>query len=257
MQYDPIKDIFHKAIKLYPPFRRLFYKGMDIFLLRQRYVKKEIKSIFEDGDILYDAGAGFCQYSDYILRKYPKSKVFAVDLKDHYLKEYAQSADDRFYYKPANLETFTPQKKYNMAIAIDILEHIEDDIAVISHIYDALKPGGVLIISSPSDLDEAARFTAEHVRPGYNKVELETKLTAAGFSIAKSYFSYGKFGAKSWQLLIRRPLTLFKKSKAYALLLPLYYLIIYPIAELYMQIDLRVNNAQGNGLIVVARKEKV
>ncbi|MFW5628581.1 MAG: class I SAM-dependent methyltransferase [Candidatus Cloacimonadaceae bacterium] len=257
MQYDPIKDIFNKAIGFFPPFRRLFFRGMDLLLLRQRYVKKEIREYLKDGDLFYDAGAGFCQYSDFVLRNYPKSKVFAVDLKDDYLREYSLHADDRFYFKCADLQEFTPKKKYKVAIAIDILEHIPEDRAAISNIYEALSPGGTLIISSPSDLDEAARFTAEHVRPGYSKEELEDKLREAGFEIIDIYYSYGKYGALSWKILIQRPLKMIRASKFFALLLPFYYIIFYPIAELLMQMDLRRKNKQGNGLIAIARKESI
>lgn len=257
MQYDPIKDIFNKAISFFPPFRRLFFGAMDLLLLRQRYVKKEIRKYLNDGDLFYDAGAGFCQYSDFVLKNYPKSKVFAVDLKDDYLREYSLHAGDRFYFKHADLQEFIPKKKYKMAIAIDILEHILNDEAAISNIYQALAAGGTLIISSPSDLDEAARFTAEHVRPGYGKEELESKLGAAGFEIIDIYYSYGKYGALSWKILIQRPLKMLRVNKFFAFLLPFYYIIFYPIAELLMQIDIRLNNKSGNGLIAIARKESI
>ena len=36
---------------------------------------------------------------------------------------------------------------------------------------------GILIISTPSDRNEAAKFTEEHIRPGYNKKELEDKFS--------------------------------------------------------------------------------
>jgi SAM-dependent methyltransferase len=257
MQYDPIKDIFNKAIGFFPPFRKLFYAGLDLFILRQRYVKREIRKYISDGDLFYDAGAGFCQYSDFVLNNYPKTKVFAVDLKDDYLRKYSHSADDRFYFQHADLQEFVPKQKYNMAIAIDILEHIIDDRAALENIHEALAANGILIISSPSDLDEAARFTAEHVRPGYDKNELQEKLNEAGFEVIDIYYSYGKFGALSWQMLIKHPLLMLKKNKLLALLLPFYYLIAYPIAEIMMQYDLRHHNKSGNGLIAIARKESI
>lgn len=257
MQYDPIKDIFDKAIGFFPPFRKLFYGGLDLFILRQRYVKREIRKYLSDGDLFYDAGAGFCQYSDFVLKNYPKTKVFAVDLKDDYLRKYSQNAGERFYFQHADLQEFIPKKKYNMAIAIDILEHITDDCAALANIHEALAPKGILIISSPSDLDEAARFTAEHVRPGYDISDLEGKLIDAGFEVIDIYYSYGKLGALSWKMLIKHPLLLLKKHKLFALLLPFYYLIAYPIAEIMMQFELRHHNKSGNGLIAIARKESI
>ena len=55
---------------------------------------------------------------------------------------------------------------------------------------EALRPGGYVIVNTPSDLggsdvsgegDES--FIGEHVRDGYNRAELEAKLVRAGFEI--------------------------------------------------------------------------
>ena len=46
MHYDIIKDKFAKLIDIVPAFRKLFYLIMDLLLLRQWYVKKEIKKHF-------------------------------------------------------------------------------------------------------------------------------------------------------------------------------------------------------------------
>jgi SAM-dependent methyltransferase len=69
----------------------------------------------------------------------------------------------------------------------DVLEHIEDDEAVLTQIGKALVPGGGLLITVPqhqwlwSPVDEAAR----HVRR-YSAAELQSKVIAAGFEILRS-----------------------------------------------------------------------
>lgn len=254
MKYDPIKDIAASAIAVFPALRVCFYKALDLLLLRQRYVKREILRYGKPAMRFYDAGAGFCQYGWFVLNKFPDSIVFATDLKTEYLRSFSAVAGRRFSYKSADLQQFRPETKYDMAIAIDILEHIEDDISTLQNFHYALKDGGILIISSPSDLDEAAKFTEEHVRPGYNKNELEQKLMDAGFEIVTSSFSYGYFGAISWKLMMKYPLLMLKKHKILALILPLYYMVVYPFSELLMQADLKRKNTTGTGLIVVARK---
>ncbi len=258
MEYDPLKNKLASAIKLFPDLRVAMYRLMDVVLLRQRYVKREIKAYLSSHPSpgFYDAGAGFCQYSWFVLTHFPQSIAFATDLKTDYLKDFAAYADSfakgRFSFQSADLQSYCPFEGYNMAVAIDILEHIEDDVAAINNLYQSLLPGGVLIISTPSDTDEAARFTAEHVRPGYNKAELELKLADAGFSVEKSIYSYGKWGSMAWRLMMKYPLQLFAK-KLLPLLLP-YYIIVYPFAELLMQLDLHSHNSCGTGILVVARK---
>lgn len=254
MKYDPVKDRLFALVKKAPFLPELFFGLLDVLLLRQRYVKRELKLCFKDGQSFLDAGAGFCQYSDFVLNKYPHAKVMAIDLKSDYLESYAFKADSRFSYMTKDLQCFDTNAKYDLAVAIDILEHIEDDVAVLNNLYKALNDGGFLIISTPSNLDEAARFTEEHVRPGYSMGELSEKVNKAGFKIVRKYYSYGFFGALSWKMMLKTPLSMLNKSKFSTILLPFYYLLIYPFSELLMQLDLAVNNKKGNGIILLAKK---
>lgn len=260
MEYDPLKNKLARMITLFPSLRLLMYRMMDTMLLRQRYVCREISRFYrpQESFSFYDAGAGFCQYSWFILNNWKNAKVFATDLKTDYLADFASFVNgfypNRFSYKSADLSLFTPERRYDLCIAIDIMEHIEDDVSTLNNFHAALNPEGLLIISTPSDTDEAAKFTAEHVRPGYAKADLEEKLHKAGFEIVKSIYTYGKFGSLAWKLMIKYPLQL-NKHKLMLILLP-YYLVLYPIAELFMQIDVRMNNKSGTGILVVAQKPR-
>ncbi len=71
--------------------------------------------------------------------------------------------------------------------AFDVLEHIEEDEAVLSEIHRTLAPGGVLLITVPqhSWLWSPADDHAFHVRR-YTARELRTKLDAAGFETLRS-----------------------------------------------------------------------
>lgn len=66
----------------------------------------------------------------------------------------------------------------------DVLEHVEDDAAVLSEIRRALRPGGGLLLQVPQHRrlwGEADRI-AHHVRR-YSRAELAEKLVAAGFEV--------------------------------------------------------------------------
>lgn len=260
MQYDPLKDRLSRLVNLFPAVRKLSYFAFDVLLLRQRYVKRMIgKYIPDDNQVrMHDAGAGFCQYSDYILSRYPHSSVLASDLKADYLEGFQVYADatfpGRFAHQAADLQEYRPSGSFNLVTAIDILEHIEDDLAVMRNFHSSMQDRGILIISTPSDTDAAA-FTEEHVRPGYNKAELESKLRQVGFEILESIFSYGPFGSLAWKMIIRNPMRLLSRSKAAMIILPLYYLLIMPFAEILMHLDITVKNKKGTGIIVVALKQ--
>jgi SAM-dependent methyltransferase len=261
MEYDPLKDRLAALIRLFPALRKIMYALLDLALLRQRYVKSRIEKHFcpRLRFFYHDAGAGFCQYSWFVLRNYPLARVFATDLKDAYLKDFSAFVPDplkaRFSCQAADLQSFLPKRSYDLITAIDILEHIPDDVATLRNFHTSLAPGGILIISTPSDTDEAARFTEEHVRPGYNKAALEQKLADAGFEIRESLYSYGKWGSLAWKLLIRNPLAILHRNKALALLLPFYLLPVWSVSELLMRLDLHTCNHSGTGIIIVAIKQ--
>ncbi len=260
MYYEPLKDRIAALIKSYPAARAAFYGMLDLLLLRQRYVKRCLLRYGKDFPNLryYDAGAGFCQYSWFVLRKFPASTVLASDLKGGYLDDFNACSrtrfPGRFTWQAADLQLYTPPGTYHLISAIDILEHIPDDDAVMANFHACLEPGGVVVISTPSDSDEAARFTSEHVRPGYDKAALESKLRVHGFEIQESKYSYGKAGSLAWRLLLKHPMALIEKSKLAVLLLPLYYLLALPLAQVLMWLDLRSENSTGTGIIIVARK---
>jgi 2-polyprenyl-3-methyl-5-hydroxy-6-metoxy-1,4-benzoquinol methylase len=45
------------------------------------------------------------------------------------------------------------QKKYDVVLLLEVLEHVDDPLALLSWIYRALKPGGFLILSTPNAND--------------------------------------------------------------------------------------------------------
>lgn len=258
MQYDKIKDKFAGLIDNFPMLRRLFYFILDMLLLRQWYVKKEIKKHFpKDKPIcFYDAGAGFGQYSYFILKHFKNAKVHAVDLKTDYMDSFARYAAKHswqdFSAQQADLTDYIPKDKFDLILAIDILEHIENDEQILKNFRKVLDTNGKLIISSPSNFDESAKFTEEHVRPGYSKEDIISKLENAEFKIISFEYTYGKVGQIYWELCLKYPLSLINRSKLFFLILPFYYLASYPISFLFMILDLKAKNEIGTGVIVVA-----
>lgn len=263
MLYDPIKNKILSLVKTAPFLRKLFFFSLDRLLLRQMYVKNSIKSLYLSDYtlMLYDAGSGFCQYSDFVLSRWKKSEVFALDLKTDYLIDYNSYAisnyGNRFKYIAGDLTEYVTEEKYNLILAIDILEHIEDDIKVLQNFYQSLSLGGKLIVSSPSDTDEAAKFTSEHVRPGYSMDDIKMKLLKAGFRVIESKHSYGHWGKLSWLLSMKTPLSMLSLSKLFFVLLPIYYLIMYPLIYVLMIADYHTNNKQGTGIIIIAEKAPI
>ncbi len=77
--------------------------------------------------------------------------------------------------------------EFDVVCAFDVIEHIDDDEAVLSNLAAAVRPAGGLLISVPQHrwLWSAADDYAHHVRR-YTARDLHAKVEAAGFQILRS-----------------------------------------------------------------------
>ena len=267
MQYDKIKSQLGNVFKRNMFLRKCFYALLDLLLLRAWHIKKELrrlkKTIPDDASVL-DAGAGFGQYVYYMSKLGRRWQIKAVDTKAEQVDDcnrfFAKTGKtDRVRFELADLTEFCEPEKYNIAISIDVMEHILDDAAVFRNIYSSLKHGGVLLVSTPSDKggsDEHrdSSFIDEHVRNGYSTDEIRNKLTEAGFSEVDVQYAYGRLGRISWLISIKYPMIMLQASKLFFILLPFYYLPTFPFCALLNLWDVSVRHKSGTGLKVKAKK---
>jgi SAM-dependent methyltransferase len=90
----------------------------------------------------------------------------------------------QFYQMDARSIPF--REEFDVIGAFDVLEHIDDDEAVIGQIHKALRPGGGLLASVPQhkSLWSEQDVHAHHVRR-YSAAELRRKVEAAGFDVVR------------------------------------------------------------------------
>ena len=75
---------------------------------------------------------------------------------------------------------------YTLLSLCDVLEHIDDDLGTLRHLFDVLEPGGVLLLTVPAhpflfgEMDAIA-----HHRRRYRRAELGDKLRATEFEIRR------------------------------------------------------------------------
>lgn len=172
-----------------------------------------------------------------------------------------------FHY--ADLTKYVVENQYDFILSVDVMEHIEDDVQVFKNFHASLSEEGVLLVSTPSDKggsdvhehehehydnDGSLSFVDEHVRDGYNIDEIQEKLKQAGFSRTEAKYAYGSPGKISWRISMKYPILMLNASKIFFILLPVYYLIVMPIALLLNYADLNGKHKTGTGLIVKAYK---
>ena len=269
MQYDPIKRTLGTLFNKTPFTRKIFYKLLDLLLLRTWHVKKELR-IFRKNSagnpIVLDAGAGYGQYTFFMSGLSPAWNIKAVDVKQEQIDDcnrfFAKiNRDNRVVFEMADLVEFIEEEKYSLILSVDVMEHILDDENVFRNFHKSLKPGGMLLISTPSDKggsdvfhNHSSSFIEEHVRDGYSVNEIKMKLEKAGFTNINSHYTYGKPGQLSWKLSMKYPILLLNLSKIFFIILPFYYLFTFPFSLLLNFLDVKIKHKTGTGLIVKAYK---
>ena len=269
MQYDPIKRGLGSFFNRTPGLRILFYKLLDLLLLRSWHIKKELRKFHRQNKTdmqILDAGSGFGQYSYFLSVLSRKSTITGVDVKEEQIEDCNKffkdiRKDSRVHFEIADLTKFKQENKYQLVLCVDVMEHIEEDVLVFKNYAASMTTGGMLLVSTPSDQggsdvhehdDES--FIEEHVRDGYNIKEIEEKLLSAGFSRVLARYSYGWPGKISWRLSMKYPITMLNTSKIFYVLLPFYYLITFPFSLILNILDVHLSYKTGTGLIVKAFK---
>ncbi len=270
MQYDPIKKSLGNVFNKTPFLRKLFYRLLDLLLLRTWHIKKEIrkwaKGKGDDLNIL-DAGSGFGQYVFFISSMNKNWKITGVDVKNEQIEDcngfFSRIGRKNVSFAVADLVKYRKPEAYDLILSVDVMEHILEDVEVFKNFNASLKKGGMLLISTPSDQGgsdvhdhdhENGSFIDEHVRDGYNIGEIQEKLKGAGFSHTEAYYNYGTPGKISWRLSMKYPILMVNASKVFFVLLPFYYLLTFPFSLILNWFDVILTHKTGTGLIVKARK---
>ncbi|MCK9412752.1 MAG: class I SAM-dependent methyltransferase [Prolixibacteraceae bacterium] len=273
MHYDPIKHQLGNLFNSSPLLRKLFYLLLDLLLLRAWHVNKALKTLQQNNTVsvksVLDAGSGFGQYCYGISRLFPSSEILGVDVKleqidacNRFFQQIGKG--DQVSFAVADLTQYKAPGKYNLILSVDVMEHILEDELVFRNFSESLQPGGMLLISTPSDQggsdtdhhgEEGVRgFIEEHVRDGYNMEDIRKKLLTAGFSRVETSYTYGKYGSVAWKLSMKVPILMLGFSKIFYLLLPFYYLVVFPFCAILNYIDVNQTNKSGTGLLVKAYK---
>ncbi len=270
MQYDPIKRILGNFFNRFTLTHKLFFRLLDLLLLRAWHVHRELRRFFEGkkgmGQVaVLDAGSGFGQYVYYIARKNPTWSVLGIDVKEEEVKAcnefFSKTKLKNVRFEKGYLEQLTEVEKFDLVLSVDVMEHVEADEQVFANFFEAMKPGAILLVSTPSDKGGSDAqhhsdhsFIEEHVRNGYGRGEIEQKLTRVGFDRVETRYTYGWPGKISWKLTMKFPLKLIAVSKIFLLVLPFYYLVAMPPALVLNWLDTVITHAKGTGLLVKAQK---
>ena len=151
---------------------------------------------------ILDAGCGLGVLSFGLARRYPQANVLGIDLiasmvqSAEHIRNKAEISNVRF--QVADIASMNGERQFDLAVCVDILEHIEDDDAALQALFLSLRKGGVLVVHVPTLYrrypvwKKSLNFDVEtHVRPGYELQHIFEKVQRAGFSILEKGYTYG------------------------------------------------------------------
>jgi SAM-dependent methyltransferase len=137
---------------------------------------------------------------------------------------------------------------FDQVLAIDVLEHIEDDASAVALLADSLKTGGRLVVSVPTPRYPEVfgrRFHTQigHVRDGYWLEDLTRVLEGAGFVVDQHRYYTGK--------AVSRACRLFYASRIPYVVGVLWAPLVRPFL---LRADTHVDAGHAASLAVVARR---
>ena len=154
-----------------------------------------------------DVGCGGGDVSLHLARK--NWSGTAIDLSEDALERARKSLQSHPSVQVESRSLFEQTGLFNTVLAMDVIEHLEDDVGALNKISSIVKKGGHLIVSVPSNPREW-RWDDDHfghVRR-YAAAELEEKLKTAGFTVLEMWdFTFPVF----W--MMRRAYTKLKSPR--------------------------------------------
>ncbi len=107
-----------------------------------------------DGDYL-DIGSGRGELLSLLSARYPGLRLFACDYTDQLMKKPGQKVE----VVDLNREPLPfPENHFGLVTCIETIEHLENYWMVIREIYRVLRPGGVVVFSTPNILNLRSRL---------------------------------------------------------------------------------------------------
>lgn len=127
-------------------------------------------------DIASACGANFVDYEKY-------GKIYGIDISEESIKFCKYKGINMIVRGDAHKLPFA-NRTFDIVVALDALEHFEDDLKVLGEIQRVIKNKGIFIITVPAmDLLWSQHDTAFHHLRRYSLRELSNKLNSSGFVI--------------------------------------------------------------------------
>lgn len=148
-----------------------------------------------------DAGCGKGVFSLAMARRFPAAQVTAVDMTESLIernrKLIATLGVPNLEFRVADVTQLQDAQGFDAILATDILEHVDEDQALLQTFHDNLASGGTLILHVPHVTRHVWGWSRQnfmgiegHVRPGYTMEGLRGMLEKSGFRVEDAFYNY-------------------------------------------------------------------
>ena len=178
-----VRERLERRVRNLPPARRL----------RFQLALRSLKKIDRDEPLqVLDAGAGEGILALAIARGHPTWTVVAADIREDALQRGRSDADRdgvrNVCFERHDLTSPLPEGAYDVVLAMECLEEIQDDRAAVGSLASALRPGGLLLVHVPERdweplLRGSEKLWKDEVRHGYSREEFVALLEATGLDV--------------------------------------------------------------------------
>jgi ubiquinone/menaquinone biosynthesis C-methylase UbiE len=226
--------------------------------VRARTILPFLEQITEPRRIA-DAGCGRGMITLACARRFPAAEVIGVDLDKNQNRVNSEIAE-KLGFKNMRFITTDAMKlpelgRFDLVISMDMLEHLDDDLGAVKMFYEALKPGGHLLVHVPHLTRNIFGWKREnwmdiegHVRAGYTKDELTSLLTRGGLNVRTCIYNYNTMETLANDISKLITGARERNRGLYALVFPLLLLLSF-MGSFYR------SQKGGSGLVALAVKE--
>lgn len=156
------------------------------YLMRLDLIDRLLDRLPRAPESFLEIGPGQGDIAQSLLDRFPGTNGVAVDMAEQSIEQCRArfAGDPRMTMVLTDAHLLAYEKRFDIVVACEVLEHIEDDRTVIRRIHDALRPNGHAILSVPAFAQkwEVSDRYVGHVRR-YERDDLLDKLRGCGFEI--------------------------------------------------------------------------
>ena len=163
-----------------------------------RWIFSQLEALL--GQRVLEVGCGAGAFTTLLAA--PGRAVHAVDIDAGRVAaaRAATAGLDEVHIEEADIAAAGWRERFDTVVMLDVLEHIEDDLAILRRFHEALIPGGRLVLkvpAMPSLYGAADRAVGHHRR--YTRRGLDRAMREAGFADV-ALWRFNAFGTVGWWL---------------------------------------------------------